>query len=535
MKKNIDANKIILIILILFMFLPSTISIGQVSIFTIATIVTILIFIYLLIIKREILIKNIKNAFVLCVFLFACSIGISLLANLSTIQINDTFEILKYGVFALITIIIMTICHEKKYYIATLKYISIIMIIICIFGIIQYFNPFHINELYIESYAPTQSKTLTNGYKSPRIVGIKPNPSVYGLLVSIGVYINLMYFKYAKKKIWCVISIILCIINLALTLTRTIQIAFICSIILFFLIRAFINNGWKNALKTTLVLICLITIVILILPESITWRLMQVTDLSKVNTWNQRIDKWSEYEELFNNNFLVGNGPVKNHVEQIGYVDSEVVQNYIQYGAIGCIFYAIMLISPIVMYFLDKSNKNLIKYYIPILVLVVLNNISSSTLINPDTAIGVYIIIGLILAKRIINNKNSIIINASKPQKIENDSKDQNTINKIINENKNDKYEVFLITNNKTNYIDRKTALDNDHIIYISSKREKTIKKYKVLRYFYNLDYSIKSYAEMEKIIENRNNVVIYAYGKYAIKSCKKISNAYKLKLTTLT
>lgn len=268
------------------------------------------------------------------------------------------------------------------------------------FGIIQYFNPFSINEKYITSYAPTQYKTLINDYPTPRIVGVKPNPSVYGILVSLGIYFNLMYYKYAKKK-WIVwLSIALCLINLMMTLTRTIQVAFLCSLILFILINVWIKKGWKRALQITMITVIAIILILIFLPRSLTWRLFEILDLSNANSWLERINKWNEYTDIIKNNILLGVGPVKNYMVQVGHVDSEWIQILLQYGALGFMLYVLMLISPIWDYLKNKNNKNILKYYIPLLFIVIINNISASSLLSFDTAIGIYIFIGLLFTEK---------------------------------------------------------------------------------------------------------------------------------------
>lgn len=79
-----------------------------------------------------------------------------------------------------------------------------------------------------------------------------------------------------------------------------------------------------------------------------------------------------------------------------------MVTNVSTIGIFGLAFYSIMLISPLYHYWKNKENKKILKYYIPILCMIFINNISSSSLISYDTAIGFYIMIGLIL----LCNKN---------------------------------------------------------------------------------------------------------------------------------
>ena len=111
-----------------------------------------------------------------------------------------------------------------------------------------------------------------------------------------------------------------------------------------------------------------------------------------------RISKWGRYIGLIQNNFILGIGPIKNYISEIGYVDSEWIQIILQYGVLGLTSYVIMLLSPIHNYLKSKNNKNILKYFIPILIIIAINNISASTLISFESAIGVYMIIGLILS-----------------------------------------------------------------------------------------------------------------------------------------
>ena len=132
--KKIDSNKIILFILVAFMILPSTISIVGVSMFKIATVIIAIMSVYLFVQKKEEIKKALRNVFVVSNFILAIIIATSLLVNCLTVQFNDVFEIVRYIVFAMITVIVLTICQEEKYKIFLLKTISILMIIISILG-----------------------------------------------------------------------------------------------------------------------------------------------------------------------------------------------------------------------------------------------------------------------------------------------------------------------------------------------------------------------------------------------------------------
>ena len=392
--KRID--KIILIALVIFMLMPSEISIFNISILKIETILISIIIVYLFFIKRESVKEAIKNKFIICNFVFASSIALSIIVNHESILFNDLYEIVKYILYPMITLIVIVTCYNSENYKFILKTITISMIVICTFGIIQYFNPFSINELYIEQLAPTQYETLINNYPTPRIVGIKTNPAVYGLLVTMGIYFNILYYKCTKNKILPITSTILCFINLMMTLTRTIQIAFIISIVVYMAITILQKKGWKKSIIYTIIIIAILLVVFFILSQELTWRLKQVTDFQNASSWIGRVEKWKDYGEIIKQNLLFGIGPVKNHIDKLGYIDSELIQNILQYGIIGFGAYIVMLLSPLYAYKKDKDkNKYIIRNFIPVLLMILINNISASSLILFDTACAIYMFVGM--------------------------------------------------------------------------------------------------------------------------------------------
>ena len=394
--KKID--KIILLILVLFMLLPSSTIVFNISIFKVEAIILCIITAYIFLIKNISFKEIMKNKFIICNLIFAASICLSIIVNYKTVLFNDLYEIIKYIVYPMITLIIVSTCDDKEKYNFILKTISISMIIICVWGIIQYFDLFSINELYIKEFAPTQYETLINNYPTPRIVGVKTNPAVYGLLVTMGIYFNILYYKCTKNKILPITSTILCFINLMMTLTRTIQIAFMISIVVYMAITILQKKGWKKSIIYTIIIIVILLVVFFILPQELTWRLKQVTDFQNASSWIGRVEKWKDYGEIIKQNLLFGIGPVKNHIDKLGYIDSELIQNILQYGIIGFGAYIVMLLSPLYAYKKDKNkNKYIIRNFIPVLLMILINNISASSLILFDTACAIYMFVGIIL------------------------------------------------------------------------------------------------------------------------------------------
>lgn len=398
--EKINIEKLIIVILIILMILPYSIDVLGIGISNIVTVLVCILFLYLIVTRRELIKKTLKNKFIIFNALFVIAIIFSLISNFDTIKFNDIYEPIRYIVFSIIAIMVMIICQKKDNYLFILKAINITTIIITIFGIIQYFNPFSINELYLDFYTSgSHYKTLVNDYGNPRIIGTKWTPPAWALLMSLCVYFNILNFKYNKNKVSSILAIILCVTNLMMTLTRTNQIAFMISIVIFILINVWVKRGWKKAIITMSVTILLILILLVSLPEQLTWRLMQITDLSEVNSWTERIDKWGEQLLLLKGDVLLGIGPIKNHTEIVGYTDSELVQMPLQYGIIGIVIYILMLCTPVYEYIKDKNLKNILLFYPSILVIILTHNISASSLVFFDTAIVIYIIIGLLFVK----------------------------------------------------------------------------------------------------------------------------------------
>lgn len=392
---KINMKKIILSILILLVMLPSTLSIFGISIYKICCMFSIFTIFYLLG-SEKIKKKIFKNLF----FIFNCILSFFILITfifINDAKINDYLEIIRFITMAFITIDVIIICKEEKYFVFLLKGLCITTMFMAVLGIIQYFNPLHINEKYIYLYAPTQYKTLINNYPYPRIVSTKPNPAVYGFIAAIGIFAHLMYYKYYKHKIIGIISIIIIFISLMMTLSRTTQIACLISIVVYSFFKMVSKKGWIKSIFLLLIEILIIFMLLNILPESLTWRLTQIKDLSSTSSWIDRTEKWKSYGEIIKDNILIGIGPVKNLVDKMGYVDSEFVQMLLQYGIIGFTIYIIMLFSPLINKI--KNNKNILIYYAPILSLILITNISSITMLSFDTSVIIYIMIGIIVSK----------------------------------------------------------------------------------------------------------------------------------------
>ena len=119
--KKID--KIILLILVLFMLLPSSTIVFNISIFKVEAIILCIITAYIFLIKNISFKEIMKNKFIICNLIFAASICLSIIVNYKTVLFNDLYEIIKYIVYPMITLIIVSTCDDKEKYNSMSDYI----------------------------------------------------------------------------------------------------------------------------------------------------------------------------------------------------------------------------------------------------------------------------------------------------------------------------------------------------------------------------------------------------------------------------
>jgi len=303
-------RKILISIYILFILLyPCQLEILGITYAKILLVISSGLFVYQMILLRKKeknfeLINKLKNSilfyFLVGIFLFTVCVLISNIISIilgNKLYINNVFEILR-GFLYIITIINCYIFIEEtsdnKNIFQKLLLFSIVLTLIVSF--IQYFNLFNINSLYIKQIAPTQYKTLLNNYPSPRIVGLTGNPNVFGCLLSI--YLIFVLYKIIKndkiinknKSDLYYILFILLRIAIYMTGTRSAFIISIASELVLFIIMIIKNRQIKNLMIKFLIIIICEVLMLISLPNSMTWRVKHLMNLDNIKSWNVRIE-----------------------------------------------------------------------------------------------------------------------------------------------------------------------------------------------------------------------------------------------------
>lgn len=396
-----------LILLVIVIFIPSTISIIGLSQIKVTCLIISVLFFYILFYRKKSILKELDGFSILNIIFCIINlipVFIKFLYD-GSFEINEIFDSIRYLFFAMLYLIIKILYKKDDFSNKILKYLIIGFIISAIIGITQFFNFLNLNELYIPKIAPTQFRTLMPDYENRRIIGLNTNPTVFGFNMIIAIFINLIYGKTLKSnKIYLLIISIIEIVALLMTNSRTAQIALIISFLIYFILHSLSTYGKKFTFKVTITLIILgLLILVFIIPKDLTWRLLQIIDINNVSSWSARLTKWNDYFQIIQNNLLIGIGPIKNM--NLGYIDSEWIQICLQIGLIGLLTYLAMIIIPLK----DITNKAIKYLYLSLLIVIMLYNITSTSLLNYENSFKLYILIGIICSIN-VNRKTNFYI-----------------------------------------------------------------------------------------------------------------------------
>ena len=296
-----------------------------------------------------------------------------------------------------------------------IKLLLIILTIMSLVGIMQYFNLFNLNECYIKFIAPTQYVTLVDNYPFPRIVCLVGNPNVLGYFYALAI-VYLLYLILTKNYKWYYILLFLLYnVTLFMTLSRSSYICMVMGeVVITFLVQFRFNfANVVNALKYVLIVILFNVLLLLVLPYNLTWRVLELVNIKDVDSWQNRLNNYENDMRYFNDSTLspqeipdkkpntddinkgledgtdvrkiivsnmvyktVGYGPDKLARKHSVIFDNEWIMLLFRYGYIGTLFYLCMLLSPICSYkYLDKSRLFL---YITIMLMTIIYMIPSA-------------------------------------------------------------------------------------------------------------------------------------------------------------
>lgn len=385
--------------------------------------------------KDKNLLENIFSFFLL---LFSFFVTISIIIN-KKFALTYLFEIIRPLLYILSIFIFISLYKDRKNINVFNKIFYILIIILFAINIIQFHNIGNVNDLYIKTIAPTQYKTLVDGYAYPRVVGLMSNPNAYGFVLAMFnlyiFYLLLKNIKIKKNSLCLLIILLLNKVSLYMTGSRTSFLVCILSELLFvFLYYIFkekkdkIKLYLKPFLRSSLICIGILVAeaaLLFALPSAYTWRIKTLfvgnvdsfiirQDKNKDvlnNIINKDKDNENEHTESKDPNLsekednkvsskpfidskigtvVYGKGPQK---EGFAY-DNEYIHTFVSFGVLGLLAFICMFLVPISTF--KKNNLLFNIYYISIISLNLIYIYAAGTFYSYNLFISLLLFIFLV-------------------------------------------------------------------------------------------------------------------------------------------
>ncbi len=364
-------NKILLMIYnMLLLLIPTTLNFHGITYAKIVLCYSVFVFLYLILAKKinKTIFHN-KTFQYLSIGYFVFFIVVAVTFVMNTIitrkfRIHNFLEVLRViEYYFVLTNYFMLLTKE------TFRTFHISLIVLIIFNVIvsffQFHNIFGLNEQYIEKIAPTQYRTLVNGYPSPRTVGVAGNPNVFGfLMVLLSLYF--LYFVLKDYKKWYYyVMYLLTVVCVFQSSSRTSYVALIMSNFCLVVLHFFKLNK-QDILKTASVSLILMIVhfsLLFILPDSYTWRMKTLINFGNQKSYQDRLEKNRSNIEKYANydlNQMIG--------KQGEFFDNEWLMILFKYSIIGLIAYGSMMLLPL------KTIKENKTFVYPIYISLIMAN-----------------------------------------------------------------------------------------------------------------------------------------------------------------
>lgn len=288
-------------------------------------------------------------------------------------SITDAYEIYRY-VFYLVyyLMICFYLTDVRKFF----KALFITVIAIEVFGILQFFNLFNINNHFGLLYTKNELLQMMI-QKQHRITGTFGNPNVYGsfLIIVLSLALSIFYLKKnadAKFKFYLYTTIGLTLLSIFLTTSRQTVIVTLGLIVYLSIFHLIIRHvSFKEALVKTLVVLAAYGLIGFITVPQIPYLHSAVQSMAKVfqsdgkpavvededpsidellenespkvkealesvNSFKNRYYYWDLNIEKFKQSPILGAGPMKNG---LSFADNSYLYVLARYGIIGFIIY----------------------------------------------------------------------------------------------------------------------------------------------------------------------------------------------------
>jgi len=330
--------------------------------------------------------------FSIIILLFFLSILLSSLINIANFSnIIYSFRIFKFFLFFVI------ICHAANIHIQAVDFIvKLVFFILLLINGLQIFNPFGIGNLLTLIYTHHHEIVIALNQeigRTFRLTGTMVNPNDNGVLwLSFGVYFMSTY--YYKKGLNELLYLLICILMIILTQSRTTFLALIVVIIAYLL-----NFKFKRSMILALLGLLLLGVGLIFAFKLNYLTQIFVTNPLKVHSFQARFETWQHMIEMWKNKMIFGWGAFENPMKILnGTPDSEYLYVLVSSGIVGVIFYIGILLYPIIKLWKRRKQvyHGLLGILLPIGFAVI--GITNFTILNVRIGLLYFLFVGVSFA-----------------------------------------------------------------------------------------------------------------------------------------
>ncbi|GAE35806.1 O-antigen ligase family protein [Halalkalibacter akibai] len=288
-------------------------------------------------------------------------------------SLQDLIELHRYVFYLLFFILALNVRIEdlRKLLIP----IGLIILVVELFGVLQFFNLFNVNN-HIGLFYTISERHYNMIIRQQRIPSFFLNPNMYGsfLVIVVGLLLSYLTFTKLFKKRYILPLLILTFISVFLTTSRTAVITVAGLIVYWTLFCLVFNRGyWKRTIQLGITTLLLYGALAFILIPQITYldyaadqifenmgkplgkgeedvgepkiRFKESignirTSVDSVNSFKNRYEYWAMNMEKFKQQPIIGHGPMKSG-EFVAFADNSYLFILARYGLLGLLIFLV--------------------------------------------------------------------------------------------------------------------------------------------------------------------------------------------------
>lgn len=253
------------------------------------------------------------------------------------ISLQDTFEVAKVGVYAVIFYAACAMTTDAGQFSRAYAWIQCVFVTSAVVGIFQYFNLLKINEYLSPLYTHPWLGRQLAGY---RVVGTTSNPNYFGMLMLLGIcqaVACLLWTKESRLRWLSALSLLTCTASMLLAASRTVLAVAPLSVLFIAIHYVVRSRGDKTKMRLfgaiALGSLAVMILLLFALPSAWFVRMGELLNIAESQSMQEKFGNWREHWNLYLQSPLFGHGPAKGLISLN--VDNEWLLFLVRYGIAG--------------------------------------------------------------------------------------------------------------------------------------------------------------------------------------------------------